>query len=257
MTWTLPTCSYRQFRRNPIDLVVTQLRFHPILKISDRVPELQDRVRGRFPRFNRNVAETVTIEGLAPGAAQITRQEQFQFEKAVEGTGRLTVSQSHLALETKHHASRAGFQDDFQVGLTALELSCAPIQGTRLGLRYVNVIDPEEIHRDTGERPGWETLVNDHFLAVPSGLADLKGTFFAAEVRSKLEPGEMLVRHGLVFERTRGRPVFRLDIDRYVEGSIAIEDVSGKLSGFADDIYGTFRSAAGPALLAWMDGGES
>jgi hypothetical protein len=139
-----------------------------------------------------------------------------------------------------------------QVGLNALNSIYGPIVTTRLGLRYVNVIDRERISGNLGRSTSWAELVAPPFGTVPSGAADLDGTLFACEVASPIAGGgAQSVRYGLIKD-TEGPPKFRLDVDRYREGPMEPGNIVASLNAFADDIFAVFMAAAGPDLLAWM-----
>ncbi|HKO48988.1 MAG TPA: TIGR04255 family protein [Polyangiaceae bacterium] len=252
MTWTLPPQTHRVFERNPLVAVVVELRFHPILQILNKVADYQDRVRATFPAFEQSNRQMVN---LGPAPVEIRFDNFWTFAKA-DGSSVLTLSTSSLALESRRHEHREQLLDDVKVGFDALVGVFGSVLSTRLGLRYVDVIDREQIAKDLGRPTSWDRLLSQRFSAVPGGLADFEGTLFACEVASSaLGGGAQTARYGLVKD-VDGRAKFRLDVDRYQEGSFELNVAVPRLDAFADDIFAFFIAAAGPDLLAWMSEGK-
>jgi uncharacterized protein (TIGR04255 family) len=248
MTWTLPSQPHRVFERNPLVAVIVELRFFPILKVPTKVADYQDQVRTTYPAFQQAHRQMVN---LGPAPVEIRSEEFFTFTKADE-SATLTLSTSSLSLESRRHEHRQQLLADVKVGLDALATVFGPIATTRLGLRYVDVVDQEQIAKDLGRPTSWAKLISGPFVSVPAGMADLEGTLFACEIASPVSSGGgQTVRYGLIKD-VDGRAKFRLDVDRYVEGTVAPTTVVNLLDSFADDIFAVFIAASGPDLVEWM-----
>jgi uncharacterized protein (TIGR04255 family) len=248
MAWTLPLQPHRVFERNPLVAVVVELRFFPILKIPAKVADFQENVRARFPAFQEARRQIVT---LGPAPVEIRTEQFFTFTRQDE-SATLTLSTSSLSLESRRHDRRENFIADVKVGLDGLSKACGPIALKRLGLRYVDVIDREQIEKDLGRATSWDRLISARFASVPAGIADTNGTLFACEVASPMtSSGAQTVRYGLVKDADT-RIKFRLDVDRYREEAVDPGSVVTSLNSFADDIFAVFVSAMGPDLLEWM-----
>jgi len=136
----------------------------------------------------------------------------------------------------------------------ALEQSCGTVAPTRLGLRYVNLIDRLQVGETLGRQVGWEDLVAPQFWAVPGAMSNLQDSTFFAETTSSLPRGQMTLRYGVVPEPSRQRLCFRLDIDRYLDGGVfEMNEVETLLHSFSNDCFQVFMAAAGPSLLEWMN----
>lgn len=251
MSWHVPSQPHKVFSRNPLVAVVVELRFFPILKLAEKekVADFQELVRATFPAFHDVTRQLVN---LGPGAPVEVRNERLlNFVKGDESCT-LTLSTSSLALESRRHERREHFINDAKVGIDALVKTCGPVVPTRLGLRYVDLIDKEAIERDLGRATTWPALISNTFLAVPTGLADLDGTLFACEVASSMpNGGGQTVRYGLVEDGDK-KVKYRLDVDRYVDGAVEPSKLVELLGAFADDIFAVFVAAMGPDLEAWM-----
>lgn len=253
MAWRLPVHARRTYPRNPLEAVVVQLRFDPILKIRDGVADFQEGVRHRFPEFEEQITQSFEIN---PAVGVRTRQEpEFRF-RATDGSATAFLSTHAVALETRAHIERDPLLADFTIVMDSMRSTYESMNARRLGLRYINAIDRMAICGDLGREVGWTELIAEDFTRVPCDLADLEGMAFGAEFSSNLDRGRMTLRYGMLPEAKDRGPRFRLDIDRYCEGDIDMSDIHGMLVGYAADIYSVFESAAGPSLREWMDRGE-
>lgn len=249
MPWVLPEHEHRKFERNTIALTVAQLRFHPILKIRERLPAFQDGIRVRYPGFRTQKVQDVVIE---PEGIRVGEQEQFQFLTA-DSSATVSLGSAALSLENRRHQHHGAFIQDFKIGLDALQSVFSPVSPTRLGLRYINVIDRERISKDLGRDLAWTELIQASFLNIPHGLASLEGTQFSSEISSAIGNGEMTVRHGLLRDPGSDRVHFRLDVDRYTQETFEPDATLEMLESFASNIYSIFMSATGEGLREWMN----
>jgi uncharacterized protein (TIGR04255 family) len=249
MSWTVRPQPHKVFQRNPLVAVIVEVRFFPILKLADKVADIQDQVRSTFPAFQDVTRQLINLQPTGP--IEVRKERLFNFVKPDESST-LSLSTSTLAVESRRHERREHFISDAKIGIDALIKICGPVVPTRLGLRYVDLIDKEEIEKDLGRPTTWPQLVSDRFLAVPTGLADLDGTLFACEVGSSMpNGGGQTVRYGLLQDGDK-KVRFRLDVDRYVDGPGDPSKLVDLLSAFADDVFAVFIAAMGPDLKAWM-----
>ena len=251
MAWQIEPQEYRVFQRNPLVAVIVDLRFHPILKVADRVADFQDSVRAAFPVFQEATNQVVSLQPFGPVA--VKQEKLFQFWK-VDGTATLTLTTSSLTLESRRHADRGTLFKEADAGIAALLGLYSSLTTTRLGLRYVNQIDQTQVQTDLGRPTTWQRLVSERFLAVPTGLADLDDpTLFACEVSSSLDRGALVARYGLLRDAADGR-------QSSVSTSTATSTCpsrrtrsNGLLTSFSDDIFSLFASALG-SDLTFLDG---
>jgi len=263
VTWLLKEAPNKTFRRNTLAIVVLQLRFHPILKVAERIADFQDRVRPRFPGF-----ETVEIQNMeiTSVGVQVRNEIAYRFIAAAEPTV-VSLGTSAVSIEYSEHQSREVLLADLEMVLSALDAVYAHVLPKRLGVRYVNLIDKVQISSDLGRSVDWTDLLARNFAQTPGGIAELdEVTTFMVEVASPCTHGRMTVRYGIP---GKGAPVsfgleifpsaerkFRLDTDRYIEGSFKFTEIRSLANEFTEDIFHLFMTAAGPALVEWMSQGE-
>lgn len=250
MTWRLPPRERTVYPRNPLEAVVIQLRFEPVLKIRERVADFQDRVRGRFPAFDEHVTQSFEVNPMLLGIR--TREGREYRFRTREGDATAFLGIAALALETRAHIERDRLLADFGILHGALRDTADPITPVRLGLRYINAIDRAAISDGLGRDVAWDDVVAPELVRVPCGLADLDGTIFGAEVSSAMTRGKMILRYGLIPDDEGTPPRFRLDIDRFLDDQLDPAELADLLLAFTQDIYCVFEAAAGPALREWM-----
>ena len=248
MSWQLEQKPHRHFARNPLAVVVTQLRFHPILKVDAKVADFQDAVRAHFPTFGTQMSKQVTL--LAGESIEVRDEKVFLFSSPADD---LTISLgvNSIALESKKYTHHRDFLAKADLAFKALEAVYRPIAPTRLGLRYVNVIKRDDVEKHLGRPTPWTDLVSDGFLKLPPGVS-LDGSLFSSEVTSPVTTGVLTLRYGLLKNPSQGEH-FRFDMDRYLDAGFEMSQAVGYLEGFAGDLYSLFDSMVGPILTEWME----
>ena len=254
--WTLTEHPLKTFGKNTLATVVVQLRFHPILKTTEHYADFQEKLRPRFPGYE--AVETQMFEmnfGPTAGPAGVVRSEKAHRFLAVDEPTVAALDTTSVSIEYAAHKERATLIKDFALVLDALK-AYGPVP-VRLGLRYVNVIEQKRLATHFGSEIPWAELLTPAFATIPGGLAAIDtATNYLADVTAPRDPGKMTVKYGLLLARGAKEQHFRLDTDRFVEGPVKIEEVSGLLERFSDDIFQVFMMAAGPKLIEWMEAAQ-
>ena len=228
---------------------MAQLRFEPILNIGAWVAEFQDAVRAEFPGYEQAEVQLHHVD-VGSGSVHSRNMKQHRFVARATPSVAILDEQS-VAVEFRAHEQRDQLFRDWKLVFAALTDACKSIAPTRLGLRYVNVIDKQRIASDLGRPVEWPDVVATDFLRLPAELADLEGTRFGMELASSMPLGAMTLRYGLLPTVT-GSIAFRYDIDRYRESPMPLDEVYSNLGLFADDVYRAFAPIQTPVLTEWM-----
>ncbi len=248
MPWQLPPSEPKEYPQNPLEAVVCQISFEPILRVHAGVPEFQERVRGRFPGYEEVEGTVFELRPTGPVQRSVVQHRFLAHpEPAVA-----SLDRNSITLEYAAHRHREVLQSDARLVCDAMQATYERVAAKRLGLRYVNLIDRERVAQRLGREVTWSELLQPPYLHVPTELADLESVSFASEVTASCDRGRMTVRLGFLPTPDRGL-AYRLDIDRYIEEHFDFGDVDALLVQFAEDIYRLFRTAAGSTLLEWME----
>ena len=153
----LPEVEHHDYARPPIALALCQVRFPPILSIGQQqsIADFQEKIRHRFPTFG--VEEQIQV---GPGQP-LQRQSNWRFTDLDEKWA-VTLATDFLTLETIAYAGRDELFGQWTHVLTALVETLGPSQQSRLGLRYVNEIRPEQV----GSLADWRKYVRDELSGV-------------------------------------------------------------------------------------------
>ena len=250
MTWNISQHPDEVFSRNPLVSVICQLRFHPILKVGDCIADFQEGMREVFPEFAESTASVLNVQTEAAGF-EVKKERQFLLRKT-DGSSTLTLTTNSLAIENHRHVDRQGLFDDIDRAIVLLASLYKSVSPTRLGLRYINLIDKQFIAEALNRTLEWPDVVSGDFLVTPGGLADLQGTTFFSEVRSPMATGGSLtLRHGLL-QDVESKVRFRFDMDRYVDSAFDLARVRSHLESFGEELFSMFKAAMGTVLVEWM-----
>lgn len=227
------------YKKNPLKEVICQLRFPPILRIESSPADFQDKVREEFPE----VTESFEMIALAPPsppaqipvelAARISNQTRivnYQFA-TMDGKWRINLTRNFVSLSTDGYKQWELFRDRLQIPLQALIESYKPHRFTRIGLRYVDVIQPAKLGLDVP----WSELLQNHLLGL-LGNPDLKDSVEACQsfYELALENNEDRVRVVTSFKKSQedGEKQFEIDSDFFTTQSTSLERAAEKLDYF-------------------------
>jgi uncharacterized protein (TIGR04255 family) len=262
MSWKIPDQGRRfKFERNTLRVVVAQVLFVEELTLNQETVEAFHGLLGaEFSKYKRQYHQELRLHlGGDPSPGQLRPEEpQVWHIFEHEGGERLVIlHRGGLTLEERSYERLSVFRDLF-VGVLGKLRSCREVpRGGRLGLRFINIIDKDEVERDLGEAPGsmrWGELIHAEFLRQPMGLIDVEeGDVFFNEISSTLvdKEGALTLRYGLL-PREREGVAFRYDMDRYVESEFDMDEVPEKLYAFGISTASMFDCAVGPRLREWM-----
>lgn len=259
MAWHFVKCDeHKVYDRNCLATVVCQVKFHPILKISSGhgLDSFQEFLRSEFPEYSEVKSQIVNF--VPPMNIEIQEQKQYQFRSS-DGSRIITLGVDFVAVEHSRHLCYHDFVDSVDMVIKSLVSVYKPISTTRLGLRYVNVVDKNRISSDIGKDLSWDDLVSEQFLLAPVGCVSLDDTAFYSEIDSIMENGRLTLRYGLVREAPNQEVKYHFDMDRYLMGGFDVETTVRLVKEFALDSYSLFRLMASKSLLDWMmaeEGGE-
>lgn len=131
---------------SPLIFVLAQVRFSPVLTMKDRIPEIQETLRKQgYPGFNTRRIEVETFTPGISGTSQVETREQWEFLNQ-ERTASVLVDHESVVLQTTRYPTFEEYLQQFRIALNAVQEHAEPTLMLRLGLRYVDLITPQEPH---------------------------------------------------------------------------------------------------------------
>lgn len=245
------------YDRNPLKQVVCQLRFDPLLRISAEQPvEFQTALMSLYPilevtepvaRFSFGSSNAMDAVQQAPQASRT-----FNFS-SVDRIWMVSLASDSLALVCTSYARWERFRDRFIEAGDHLIRIYAPQRVTRVGLRYINVIDPTEL---TLNSP-WAEIINPELIAPIVKDDSLFGkavTQFEAAFSVILDDGKLTFRHGLGKNPTTGATVYLIDGDFYDDqpGSADFSRIGTLLRSYNEQAGGLFRRCIQDSLHQFL-----
>lgn len=181
---TKRNCRYVPLGKNPLVLVLGQVRFSPVRKMDAYIPGIQEAFRRQgFPIERAGKIQQLTI---TPSGIQAVEQERWEYRTKDERWS-VTVLQDSVVLQTTAYERFEGFAEKLEAAVkTVFDETEQDKLGLvqRVGLRYIDIIQPRdgESYRDY-LRPGFHGAADapfqkgSHRLYVESvGLTDVADT---------------------------------------------------------------------------------
>jgi len=137
-----------QYNRNPLINVICQVRFPPILTISETLPAaFQDELRHQYPQFKSlteqqfhfNFEQDQSGTFSASAIDQTDTAKNYHFASA-DGVWGVNLTNTFLAVSTSHYSSWEEFMGRVQKIVTVFNRLYSPAFFERVGLRYINAI---------------------------------------------------------------------------------------------------------------------
>ena len=239
MTLKFPSKPEVRLGKSPLEEVICQVKFAPILRISKDQPiELQESLRESFPGLL--VEQGVVLQLPGVGSSENPNVEAtpkiFRFLSKDKMTN-VALAVDFIALTSREYTHWHEFLNRLMDVLGKVNEIYRPSFATRIGLRFVNRFT----RKNTGSKNASEIL-------------DLFRSEFTCLIRSEpwTEPLEMLSQITLSdgkarlairnrFGKDKSEPYFLLDLDYYEEGQLPLDGLEPRIERYHSRIYEAFR----------------
>ena len=227
------------YRNNPLVEVICQLRFPTILQISATDPAgFQDRIRDGYPLYDRPQERQAFPKEIADILAHLPiprSPEDITHKFLVDDSSRsISLTPEFLAIAENNYLRWENFSREVMRAMEALEEEYHPAFYSRIGLRYVDVIDKVGLGL---QNESWESLVNPAVVGILAER-DLCESVRDIQGRALIELGEDVVagafanlRYGLT-KLDAGREAYRFDVDLFTTERSTEADVARILDRF-------------------------
>ncbi len=267
---TARNCRFVPLSKQPLVLVLCQVRFSPVRKMADYVPAIQEEFRRHgYPIERSGKVQQLTI---TPAAVQVVDQDRWEYRTKDE-QWTITVLHDSVVLQTTAYQRFEGFADHLARAVrTVLSKTEQDKFGVveRIGLRYVDLVQPRrgEEYRSY-LRPGFHGVTDDafrpgtHRLHVESvgrtSVLDTEGTMVVRVSQNDqgfdLPPDLVGGAPKHQSRATRGELVTLIDMDHFVEGKFEPDTnwVLERAYALHDDLIETFHKyvITEQAVEAW------
>ena len=226
------------YNKNPLEQVICQLRFPPILTIDAELPAaFQNRVRKGFPNFREttevqlDVPPSVRMQ-FSPQVFQelhhaMSRNKNYEF-MSEEGAWKINLTRSFIALSTNNYTQWEDFRQKLEAPLGALVDIYSPASYSRVGLRYVDLIRRSDLNLNN---VSWNELLQPHMLGIlhtPDVGSNVENYECRYEIRLSNNQSMVKMLTGTV-EADDGEQCFVIDNDFFDDHKTSPEAVMDKL----------------------------
>jgi uncharacterized protein (TIGR04255 family) len=219
------------FGTNPLEEVICQLKFPPILKIDTETPAaFQDRIRANYP-FYRNLQGM----GLSPVPHNLVNLGGGPFPMMPGGVSHLfsskdeqwtlALTREFLGLTCKRYKQWEEFRDHLSQSFAALRDLYSPHFFVRVGLRYRNLIRRSRLGLVGLD---WSELLKPWIAGAyssPHVRGDVENNSIQMLIRLKNDLGRVLVSSGAFKERGTDEECYLIDADFFTERHTEPSDV--------------------------------
>lgn len=131
---------YKKLNNQPLRFVLAEFRFSQIMKINDYIPQLQERLRKKYPTPLQQKEQAVMVQN---GSVSVTGIDRWTFLSANKKSA-IEVNQDRLMYYTAEYPRFEGFANGCKEALEALIEIAEPSLVLRVGLRYGDLVKVDE-----------------------------------------------------------------------------------------------------------------
>jgi len=239
MTLNFPSAKEIRLQNAPLEEIVCQVKFAPILRISKDTPiDFQEEIRKRFPSLAIEQGVFLQFTGAAasdkPPLEAAPRVYRF---RTPDEMSYLALGMDFFALSTKRYSHWDTFLNDLKLGYDAVQKIYQIPYATRIGLRFINRFNKTNTGcADFGQildlfRPELTCLIRADVWQEPS---EYLSQVVLNDIQAKLA-----IR--IAYGKEKEEPFLVLDLDYFEEGQISLEKIYEKLNQYHTRIYDAFR----------------
>jgi uncharacterized protein (TIGR04255 family) len=238
------------FRRAPLVVVLSQVRFAPILSLltAAGVAGFQEALRERYPTLTPEEGGEVQ---LGPTGLSLSEKPPVWRLTSQDEHWRVSVATDFVALEAFKYTDAIEFAERLDEVLEAVDRTVHPPPASRVGLRKVNDLEHPEVHAPRD----WRGRIGSHLLGLLEWdriPGDVEFAFSDVRLRDG-DGGTLAIRHGVL----PGAPAkYRLDLDYFTERSLSVE-AGGRLTAmlreYSDAMTGFFHLCLTEGLYDWLE----
>ncbi|MEC4749568.1 TIGR04255 family protein [Methylomicrobium sp. Wu6] len=232
-----------QYKRNFLHQAVCELRFPTLMELGEPRPPAAfvKALRKEYPHLE--LANEVSLR-IGGNSSNNTHTHIFRSAKL---TWTVSLKQSALSVETTAYSDYAHMRERV---LGIVEAASKIIDSdffTRIGLRYINIIDS-----DTNPVLGW---VNPELVG-PLLSGCFKGIHeYAGKLQLMTDDGGCLLQHGIVLKQKQAAgetiPQYLLDIDVF-RNEIQLSNTGEALDAMHAQVFDVFDWAIGPKAREYL-----
>ena len=251
------------YKKNPLEQVICQLRFPPILRIDTEPPaKYQDAIRKEYPLFEERKGISLDLpnqlqEQLPPEFLRLLGSSDKKAYNFISIDKQWTISftRDFIALTTGRYTRWEEFKEYFKIPFETLLNEYSPALFSRVGLRYRNIIRKSELGL---QDISWSELIQPYIAGPLSDSSELDNDCIVAmnstvDIRLINNYGKVKIRHGFVEDKTTNEICYQIDSDFSTENIEEHDNAIERLHHFNRRAGRLFRWCITPKLHTAME----
>lgn len=238
------------YKRNPLEFVVCEFRFPPILKIDVDVPaQFQEMLRDEYPLYKQLVPLSFGPPELnklleSANAALMAKSHQFL---SVDELWEVSLRRDALSLTCRKYSRWDTFREKLAVPWKALLELYGPQFIVRIGLRYRDVVSKDKLGL---QHAGWNELLDQKMVGeFHTPLAPLvAGSWHQIAWKLQREETQIMLQHGLQAVPPSSDVAYIFDTDISTQARKEPKDVFDILKFYNKHSWSVFRSCISDKL---------
>lgn len=239
----IPESERTIYGHNPLEEVVCQLSFSPILRIGSEIPvAFQEALRSVYPKYQQRLVSPVPIpQQILMTLPGFPSETSYEFATK-DDVWTITLNKTSIALTCRAYEKWEEFEKRLQNIFDVCVNEYHPGDLTRIGLRYKNVIRRS---RFNVAEVRWSQLLNPQ-ISAELGSADLAEdeielSASQAVLRLRQYNSRVQIQHGLAKSPSETEILYVIDSDFFTQQPTEASDVKQRLSYFNKQAGCLFR----------------
>jgi len=240
------------YKQNPLDNVLCQLRFPPILKINTGdISAFQDDIRSMFPEYSEQIEIINEITLGPPNPFQQNAINQFSRPSSnknhlftsADGKWKVNLTNTFISLSTSEYTKWEVFRDKLLLAQKSFIAHYKPSYFSRIGLRYVNIFCRTGLGMPLTK--SWGDLIESHYNGVFSTTSSEQLRTFKNVYEFNLEKDFCTVKtlSAFINKKDNGEQCLLIDNDYSMNDKTAIDN--------AEDIL-NYLNGTSTRLIRWI-----
>lgn len=231
-----------KYNKSPLDKVICQLRFPPILAIDSQPPyEFQEKIREQFPNYIEKMEVQQEIDAvinvglsneIINPMSKVTTNKNHEFTTE-NGEWSINLTRTFISISTSNYETWENFIDKFEKPLEALKEIYKPAYFTRAGLRYIDIFCRSKLGL---EKFKWNELIHPYFLGLLGSSVGNNVSEYNSVSEVKCDDNSSIIRimTGLVRKVGSEEVCFLMDSDAFTSTRVNKGEEQNKLSYLHD-----------------------
>lgn len=227
-----------KYNKSPLENVVCQLRFPPILAIDSEIPyKFQNAIREQFPIYEEKVEMQQEINigmngALMNSMPKMSSNKNHEFTSE-DGLWKINLTRTFISISTTKYNTWEDMIKRLDIPLKALKDIYNPAFFSRVGLRYVDIFCRSNLNL---EGISWSELIQPCFLGllgseVASNINDMNNVY---EISCEDKASMIRIVTSLVRRMDNNEQCFMMDSDVYTTEKVTLGSIVDKLNYLHD-----------------------